>query len=115
MKRNGRQSNNIIDIRNPKDNANYQGVVKQEMKARESDRLKSDESIAYQANIVSPGDRIVGILKNPGKATKSRATGENRAYKDPSPETMDTTSRSNYDEVPFFKHKEVSNVYKEEK
>ncbi|QIG73104.1 hypothetical protein EVB99_113 [Rhizobium phage RHph_N3_19] len=116
MKRNGRQSDNVIDIRDPKANANYQGVVKQERKARESDRLKSDQSVAYQGNVVSPGDRIVAVLKNPGKATKSRATGENRspAYRDPPAEQLDKTSRSNYDEVPFFKHKEVPNVYKEE-
>lgn len=114
MKRIGRQSDNVIDIRDDKASEKYQATVRQEMKARNSSRLMSDDSVAYNQD-KSAGDRIVGILKNPGKATKSRATGENRAYKDPSPETMDTTSRSNYDEVPFFKHKEVSNVYKEEK
>jgi hypothetical protein len=114
MKRNGRQSDNVIDIRNPKDNEKYQAKVRQEIKARNSERLTSDDSIAYNQD-KTPGDRIVGVLKNPGRATMSRTTGMNKAVKDPAPEKLDTVSRSNYDEVPFFKHKEVPNVYKEEK
>lgn len=116
MKRNGRQSDNVIDVRDPKVNERYQATVRQELKARNSPRLMSDDSVAYN-NDKSAGDRIVGILKNPGKANKSRATGENKspAYRDPPAEKLDKTSRSNYDEVPFFQHKTVSNVYKEEK
>ena len=111
MKRTGRQSNNLIDIRDPKANANYQGVVRQELKARNSERLASDDSIAYNQD-KTPGDRVVGALKNPGR---TKSTGMNKVVKDPAPEKLDVVSRSNYDEVPFFKHKEVPNVYKEEK
>lgn len=114
MKRAGRQSNNVEDIRDPKANANYQGVQQQRAKAMAGDRLFSDESIAYQRG-GTPSDRVANIVRNPGRATKSRATGQGRVYKDPPAENLDKTSRSNYDEVPFFKHKEVSNVYKEEK
>jgi hypothetical protein len=111
MKRNGRQSDNVIDIRDTKENEKYQAKVKQELRARNSPRLLSDESVAYNTD-KSPSDLIVNRLKNPGRATKTRAT---RQHNDPAPESLDQTSRSNYDEVPFFKHKEVPNVYKEEK
>jgi len=114
MRRNGRQSDNIIDIRSDKANENYQAKVRQELKARNSPRMMSDDSVAYNKDKTA-GDRITGILRNPGKATKPRATGENRAYKDPAPEALDKTSRANYDEVPFFQHKTTGNVYKEEK
>ena len=114
MKRNGRQSDNVIDVRDPKVNERYQATVRQELKARNSPRLMSDKSVAYN-NDKTAGDRIVGILKNPGKATKARATGENKIYKDPPAENLDKASRSNYDEVPFFQHKTVSNVYKDNK
>ena len=114
MKRIGRQSNNVEDIRDPKANEKYQAVQRQRRKAVSSPRLMSDESVAYNED-KTPGDRVANIIRNPGKATKSRTTGQNRIYQDPPAESLDTTSRSNYDEVPFFKHKEVPNVYKEDK
>lgn len=114
MKRTGRQSDNVIDVRDSKANQKYEATMRQEIKARNSPRLTSPEAVAYNED-KSPSDLIVNRLKNPGRATKSRATGEGRAYKDPAPENLDTTSRANYDEVPFFKHKTTSNVYKEEK
>ena len=54
-------------------------------------------------------------MRNPGRSTMSRTSGMNKHAVDPPAEKLDRTPRSNYDEVPFFKHKEVSNVYKEEK
>lgn len=114
MKRTGRQSDNIIDVRDEKANEKYQATMRQELKARNSPRLTSPEAIAYNED-KSPSDLVVNRLKNPGRATKSRATGEGRVAKDPAPENLDKTYRSNYDEVPFFQHKTVSNVYKEEK
>ncbi len=114
VKRTGRQSDNIIDVRDSKANEKYEATMRQEIKARNSPRLMSDDSVAYNQD-KSPSDLVVNRLKNPGRATKSRATGQGRAYADPPAEKLDTTSRANYDEVPFFKHKEVPNVYKEEK
>lgn len=112
MKRAGRQSDNVEDIRDPKANAKYQAVQKQRAKAMDGDRLLSDESIAWQGDDTSsPLDRAMARVKNPGTRDASK---KNSSIKDPSPEVM-VKSRSNYDEVPFFKHKEVSNVYKEEK
>jgi hypothetical protein len=114
LKRTGRQSDNIEDIRDPSANAKYQAVQQQRNKAMAGDRLISDEAIAYQKG-GTPADRVANIVRNPGKANKSRATGQGRVAKDPATDTLDKTSRANYDEVPFFKHKEVPNVYKEEK
>ena len=116
MKRSGRQSDNIEDIRDPKANEKYQQVENQRRKAMNSPRMLSDDSVAYNQD-KSPSDYVASAMKNPGRSTMSRTTGMNRTnhIKDPSPEFLDTTYRSNYDEVPFFKHKEVPNVYKEEK
>jgi hypothetical protein len=75
--------------------------------------MLSDDSVAYNQE-KTPGDYVASAMRNPGRSTPSRSMGTNKAVKDPAPETM-VKSRSNYDEVPFFKHKEVSNVYKEEK
>lgn len=113
MKRTGRQSNNVEDIRDPKANANYQGVQQQRAKAVSSPRLFSDEAVAYNED-KSPSDRVANIIRNPGKKGMGAAF-KNEGIKDPKPDSIDKTSRANYDEVPFFKHKEVSNVYKEEK
>lgn len=114
MKRAGRQSDNVEDIRDPKANEKYQQVERQRRKAVSSPRLLSDDSVAYNQD-KTPADYVASAMRNPGRSTMSRSTGINKTIKDPSPEALDTTSRSNYDEVPFFKHKEVSNVYKEEK
>ncbi len=111
MKRIGRQSDNVEDIRDPKANAKYQAVQKQRQKAMDGDRLLSDESLAWQGDDTSsPLDRAMARVKNPATRDTSK---KNPSIKDPAPEPLDTTSRSNYDEVPFFKHKEVPNVYKE--
>lgn len=110
MKRTGRQSDNIEDIRDPKANEKYQAVQKQRAKAVASPRLLSDDSVAYNQN-KNPLDYVTSAMKNPGRRDTSQ---KNPSIKDPPPEVM-VKSRSNYDEVPFFKHKEVSNVYKEEK
>lgn len=114
MKKIGRQSDNIEDIRDPKASEKYQQVERQRRKAMSSPRMLSDDSVAYNQN-KNPADYVASAMRNPGRSTMPRTTGMNKPVKDPSPEVLDTTSRSNYDEVPFFKHKEVSNVYKEEK
>lgn len=113
MKRAGRQSNNVEDIRDPKANEKYQQVENQRRKAMSSPRMLSDDSVAYNQD-KTPSDYVASAMRNPGRSTVSRTTGMNKSVKDPAPETM-VKSRSNYDEVPFFKHKEVPNVYKEEK
>lgn len=114
MKRVGRQSDNVEDIRDPKASEKYQQVERQRRKAMSSPRMLSDDAVAYNQD-KTPGDYVASAMRNPGRSTPSRTMGTNKVVKDPSPEKLDTTSRSNYDEVPFFKHKEVSNVYKEEK
>lgn len=106
MKKNGRQSQNVEDVTDPKAAEKHNAKTKMLVDAMNSPRLLVNEPIAYNQD-KSPKDRLFGALKNPGKK-KTFDKSYINATSDPEPQKFSKgKKRKNYENIPdfeFFKH-----------
>jgi hypothetical protein len=117
MKWKGQRQSSNVDIQTEEQRIRAEAAVRLDAKVKDSPRQLSPEAVAYNQD-KSPKDRVAGAMNNPGRSTPRKAMGIGKSVVDPAPEKLTKAkdlTRSDYDEVPFFQHKSVPNVYKEPK